>query len=188
MDFPIFKLIIDPDNEVEVNAIALVDRPAIERNFMAFDSQKFQIENEEQRIISGPLMVPDMPIYRNNEEFGEHFVVFDTPTVKQIAINYAKKKYNDQVNLMHAKFIDGVTLFESFLCDKKRGINAMAGFTDLPDGTWFGSMYVENDEAWQQVKDGTFRGFSVEGDFKYIIPKPTPEQLMKKLAEILQHV
>lgn len=189
MEFPIYKLIVDPENDAEVNAISLVDEPAIERDFMAFDKvQRFAIQSEEQRIVSGPLMIPDMPIYRENEDFGQHYVVFDTPTIKSIAINYAKKKYSDQVNIMHSKFIDGVTLFESFLADRSRGINPMKGFDDLPDGTWFGSMYVENDQAWSEVKAGTFRGFSVEGNFKYIIPKPTPEQLIEKLSKIFQLV
>lgn len=191
MEFPIYKLIIDPemDGDLEVNAIALVDRPAIERNFVAFNTQqKFVIASEEQRIVSGPLMVPDMPIYRNNEEFGEHYVVFDAKTIKAVAIKYAKKKYSDQVNVMHDTFIEGVTLFESFLSDASRGINAMKGFEDMPDGTWFGSMYVENDEAWQQVKDGTFRGFSVEGNFGYLMPKKTPEQMVADLMRIFENV
>jgi hypothetical protein len=41
MDYPIYKAVINPDmkSDVEVNFIALVDNPAIEKNFMAF--QKF---------------------------------------------------------------------------------------------------------------------------------------------------
>ena len=191
MDYPIYKLIIDPTEEgkTEVSAIALVDMPAIERNFMAFSKPlKFQIQDEDQRIVSGPLMIPDMPIYRENDDFGQHYIVFDSGTIKQAAIKYAKKKYNDQVNMMHKTFIDGVTLFESFLSDKTRGINPMKGFEDLPDGTWFGSMYVENEQAWQQIKDGTFKGFSVEGDFSYLIPKKTPEQMMEQLAKMLESI
>lgn len=191
MEFPIFKLTIDPseDGQTEVSAIALVDQPAIERNFMAFNSQqRFQVVSEEQRIISGPLMIPDMPIYRENKEFGSHYVVFDAETIKAAAIKYAAKKYSDKVNEMHdqSKFIDGVVLFESFLADNKRGIQCMAGYEDLPDGTWFGSMYVGNDAAWQQVKDGTFKGFSVEGDFSYVIPKPTPEQMLATIQNYFQ--
>ena len=192
MDYPIYKLIIDTseDAKTEVSAIALVDMPAIERNFMAFNAipARFQITNEEQRIVSGPLMIPDMPIYRDNPDFGKHYVVFDAPTIKQVAIKYAKKKYQDQVNVMHSQFIDGVTLFESFLSDKTRGINPMKGYEDLPDGTWFGSMYVENEDAWAEVKNGTFRGFSVEGDFSYLIPKPTAEQMLARLAKMLEAI
>lgn len=190
MEYPIYKLLIDPaeDGDTEVSAIALVDMPAIERNFVAFNSQKqrFNIDSEDQRIISGPLMIPDMPIYRENDQFGKHYVVFDAPTIKAISIKYAKKKYQDKVNYMHSQFVDGITLFESFISDKQRGINALRGFEDTPDGTWFGSMYVENDEAWQQVKDGTFRGFSVEGDFMYYVPKPTPEQMLAQLENLLK--
>ena len=77
MDLPIYKLIISSDleDEAEVDFIALVDRPAIQRNFLAFkERQKFEIISEDKHILSGALMIADMPIYRNNEEFGEHYV------------------------------------------------------------------------------------------------------------------
>ena len=64
----------------------------------------------------------------------------------------------------------------------------MKGYEDLPDGTWFGSMYVENEDAWAEVKNGTFRGFSVEGDFSYLIPKPTAEQMLARLAKMLEAI
>lgn len=187
MELPVYKLSIDFNNPdgAEVSAIALVDMPAIERDFFAFNKVKQYFINEEQRIISGPLMIPDKPIYRENEEFGSHYVMFDAPTIKAIAIKYAKKKYSDQVNEMHSKFVDGVTLFETFISDAARGVQPMKGYEDLPNGTWFGSMYVENDSVWQQVKDGTFRGFSVEGEFKYEPPVMSAEMRLKQLRSIL---
>ena len=46
------------------------------------------------------------------------------------------------------------------------GVNAPKGFENLPDGTWFGFVKVENDKIWNEyVKTGKLKGFSVEGNF-----------------------
>jgi len=145
-----------------------------------FMQQNFAISNEEERIISGVLMIPEKPIYRNDEN-GEYYIKFSADTIKQIAIKYAKKGFQNNVNLMHdsGKVVDGLTLFETFLSSENRGVTAMKGFEDLPQGSWFGSMYVENDEVWADVKAGKFKGFSVEGLFKY---KPNAVDMTAEMA------
>jgi hypothetical protein len=164
-----------------------------QRKLKQIDSEKlskFQVISEDEHIISGPLMVADMPIYRNNEKFGEHYVTFSADTIKQIAIKFAKKKYQNHVNLMHdsSMIIDDCTMFESFIVDKKRGIMPMKGFEDVTDGSWFGSFYVENPEVWKNIKDGFLKGFSVEGVFDYNEPTKTlspEEQALAKISELL---
>jgi len=82
--------------------------------------------------------------------------------------------------------VDGVTMFESFITDPARGINAPAAFKDLPAGTWFGSFAVENDEVWKMVKAGEVKGFSVEGMFDYDAPnEDDAEQQLSELKRIL---
>lgn len=148
---------------------------------------KFSIVNEEKRIISGPLMIADELIYRNNDKFGEHYVKFSADTIKAIAIKFAKKKYQDNVNLMHdpAQKVAGVVMFESWIVDKQRGIMPMQGFEDVADGSWFGSFYVENEEVWQRVKQGEFRGFSVEGLFDYQPPLSYEQEMLMKIKSLL---
>jgi hypothetical protein len=149
---------------------------------------KFQIISEDKHIISGPLIIADMLIYRRNEQFGEHYVRFSADTIKQIAIKWSKRKFNDRVNLMHSADlrVDGVTMFESFITDKSRGIMPIKGYEDVPDGSWFGSFYVENDEVWNQIKQGMYKGFSVEGLFDYEMPqKSAEEQALEKIASLL---
>ena len=149
--------------------------------------QDFKIVNEEKRIISGPLMLADELIYRNNDKMGEHYVKFSADTIKQIAIKFAKKKYQNHVNLMHdpEQKVKGVTMFESWLTDNERGIMPMKGFEGVANGSWFGSFYVENDKVWNQVKAGDFRGFSVEGMFDYEQPLTAEENALKKISELL---
>lgn len=148
--------------------------------------QGFAIQNEEQHIISGPLMLADTPIYRNNDKFGEHYVTFTPETIKEIAIKFSKKGYQKNVNLMHDQNmqVEGLVMFESFIVDKARGILPMAGYEDAKDGSWFGSFYVENEQVWQLIKDGKVKGFSVEGYFDYAAPNKEESYAEKKLREL----
>jgi len=147
----------------------------------------FQVVNEEERIISGPLMLADQLIYRNNDQFGEHYVKFSADTIKAIAIKWSKRGNMAKVNLMHDsnKVVDGVTMFESFIVDKKRGIMPMVGFEDVADGSWFGSFYVENPKVWDKIKSGELKGFSVEGMFDYESALTPEEDALNKIAKLL---
>lgn len=195
---PIYNLEIvsDLESDVEVDYVALVDKPAIEKNFLAFRDQQqvqtFAIQNEEEHIISGPLMLADTPIYRNDEN-GEYYVVFSKDTIKQIAQKFFSKGYQSNVNLMHdsGQKLEGLVMFESFIVDHKRGILPMKGFENVPDGSWFGSFKVNNQAAWQMIKDGLVKGFSVEGLFSYKkadIQAKEVEQLWSQIQEILSQV
>ena len=190
-DLPIYELRIDEndDSTVEVDFVALVDRPAIGRSFLAFNDQHrqtFAIQDEEQRIISGPLMLADSPIYRNDDR-GEYYVTFTKDTIKQIAQKFFRKGYQNNVNLMHddGEMLVGLTMFESFITDEKRGIKPMAAFADVPDGSWFGSFKVDNDGAWEMIKDGKVKGFSIEGVFNYRRAESIDEKSEKLWSQIL---
>ncbi len=146
----------------------------------------FAIQDEEKRIISGPLMVANQRIFRVDSDGFEYEVYFSPDTIKKIAIKMAKKGFQNNVNLMHDSDmqLQGVTLFEIFQSDKERGIMPMKGFEDLADGSLFGSMYVDNAEAWQLIKDGKVKGFSVEGNFG-MRSKDKYEEQMEQIISIL---
>lgn len=184
---PVYEMVIDPNaaSDVEVNFIAFVDKPAIERNFLTFAAEKSYFAlNEEQRIVSGPAMVAESLIYRRDQQ-GEYNVFFSADTIKQIALKFFKKDYQKNLNLFHDPNLplDGVTIFESFVSDKSRGIQPMKGFEDLPDGSWFISAKIENDQLWAKIKSGEVKGFSVEGIFSYIT-KQKHGATFEELAEL----
>ena len=157
-----------------------------ERKLAQIDRKAFAIQDEEKRIISGPLMIANQKIFRTDPEMGDYEVYFSPETIKKIAIKMAKKGFHNNVNLMHNADmkVPGVTLFEVFQSDKSRGIRPMKGYEDLADGTLFGSMYVENPVAWQMIKDGFIKGFSVEGNFGMKKKDEYAEQF-QKIVEIL---
>jgi len=193
MELPIYELMIseDPTDNAEVNFVSLVERPAIQKNWQAFNNKvNFSIANEERRIISGAIMLADTPIYRRDDSHGEYFVIFSKETIFQIVQRYFKNKYQFNVNINHRQdmVLDDVYMFESFISDKSRGILPMKGFEDAPDGSWFGSMKVDNDYAWSEAKSGNLNGFSVEGIFEYSKKPRREEQILEEVKKILSEV
>lgn len=194
MELPLYMLEISDDlnDDAEVQFVSLVDRPAIQKNWNAFkNEQKFQIISEDKHIISGCAMLADTPIFRSDATFGDYYVAFSKDTITKIVQKYFKKGYQNNVNLMHDpnQIETGVTMFESFISDKARGIMPMAGFEDAPDGSWFVSMLVENDSVWEKVKQGMVNGFSIEGIFNYAPPEMSKEaQVMNQIYKILEEV
>lgn len=193
MELPIYELMISDDfnDDAEVNFVALVDKPAVQRNWNAFKEKvNFQIISDEKRIISGLLMLSDTPIFRSDATNGDYYVTFSKETIFKIAQRFFKKGYQANVNLMHeaSMQVDGLTMFESFISDKDRGIAPMKGFEDAPDGSWFGSFKVDNKEVWQMIKDGKVRGFSVEGIFEYQKVKSKEQELIDNIKEILSQI
>lgn len=187
----LLDIVEDESSEVEVDFVALVDNPAIEKSFLAFaEKEIFAIVDEDEHIITGALMLADTPIYRRDQT-GEYYVVFTKETIKKIAQKFFKKGYQKNVNLQHqdGSKVDGLTMFESWIVDSNRGVLAMKGFEDVPDGSWFGSFKVENEEVWALIKEGKVKGFSVEGIFNYTKKEKSKEEvMMSEIINILSDV
>jgi hypothetical protein len=189
---PIYTLVLKDDAEDSgVNYVALVDEPAIEQNWFAFakDNEfKFAVMDDDRKIITGPLMIADLPIYRRNKKMGEFYVVFDKGQIELMVQKFFKMGYQSSVNEQHdpKKLVDGVTMFESFIVDEQRGILPPKGFEKATQGSWFGSYKVDNPEIWAKVKDGSFMGFSVEGMFDLVPQKPTLESEIISIIESIQ--
>ena len=180
------ELVIDDEEGVEF--ISLVDTPAIESDFLAFKKEdfKFKIQNEEKRIVSGYFMIADLPMLRmrNDTVF---YCVFRKHTIEKIVNKFMKEGLTNQTNLMHDSQADGVYIIESLIIDKKRGVLAPENFEKVPDGSWWGSMRVENEDIWQQVKDGTFKGFSVEGIFSSSKELNLQTRIVAKIREVIKN-
>ena len=90
----IIELIINEEDEFGVQAISLVDAPAIEENWLTLKSQdlKLQAVDQDKRILIGASLVPNRPIYRTDGE-EEWYVHISQETVKQVAYKFMKQGY-----------------------------------------------------------------------------------------------
>jgi hypothetical protein len=164
----IIELILDEDSKVSgIDAISIVEAPAIESNFIALSNHqvKFATVDTEKRILMGPALIPNRPIYRNQD--GEEFYVyFSKSTIEKAMQLYLKKGNQGNATLEHDGKIQGLTLVESWIkVDAEKDKSAAYGMND-PVGTWYVSMKVDNEEIWNEyVKSGKVKGFSIEGFF-----------------------
>lgn len=172
-ELPIYRLRPN-DDETAFNweYTAFVDKPATAELFMAFDETKnyfeFKTMDEEKRIVMGPIMVANLPIYRKDPQTHEEFlVVFYPEDIDALLQKHYKQKLNDQTNPMHNRELafDGVFMYQNWITNKEMNIGVPKGFNDLPDGSLFGVFKVDNDQVWEDVKAGKYKGFSIEGKF-----------------------
>lgn len=135
--------------------ISVVEDPAIEEDFIKLKSDKLYKFTKDQQILIGPALVPDKPIYRNDEH-GEYYISFDASSIKQIAADYLK---NLEVSIDHEHSINA-TVLESWIKESENDKSVDYGF-DLPVGTWFVKIHIDNEEVWQDIKNNKY-GFSIE--------------------------
>jgi hypothetical protein len=187
MKLPVYKLDINEfDEETGIDFVSLVENAAIQKDFLAFSETpiKFAIQDEEKRIVTGAAMIADLPIYRRDDIRGEYYVVFDKESIFKIAKKWARSNQYNSVNAHHkTPIMNGVSLFESYIIDRERGVMPPKGFEEVADGSWFVSYLIDNDDVWAKVKSGEFKGFSVEGVFDF--PEGQEEQLIEQMKEIL---
>lgn len=168
-NLPVFQAVINDDEEGMLR-ISLVDAPAVMSDFMKFAEQKpvqlFSIEDEDKRLVYGVVMRADFPIYRVDPYGKEFYMIFKADTIRKMAQKYLAEGRQNEVNLMHVdgSEVSGVEMVQFFIKDTAKGV-APAGFDNIADGSLFAEFHVTNDEVWAQVKDGTFKGFSLEGIF-----------------------
>lgn len=160
---PLYEVVFNDENSV-FNWVSIVTEPAIMENFIQLskqDDERIRLKvNKENRIVSGPALIPGEPIYRN--QGGQRFyITWTADTIKQVAINFFQHNRQNEGNVEHAVPVNGITFFESYILNKDRGI-VPKEFADLPDGTWMLSAKVNNDEVWNMVTDGTLTGFSID--------------------------
>jgi uncharacterized protein YfcZ (UPF0381/DUF406 family) len=169
MDLPIIELTLE-DLEQGVDATALVENPAIQRNWMAFKEHKsyeFKTHDNDKRILAGALMVADFPMYRNMNG-KEFFVKFSSETIEQLADRMVLNNKLTAFNFEHdsKKELADMHIQQFFIINTELGVNTPIGFEELPNGSLFAFVKVNNEQVWNDyVKTGIVKGFSIEGNF-----------------------
>lgn len=180
---PVYKAEIIDDG-TGMTAISLVDRPAVEKDFLTLAAQAapalFAVEDEERQLLWGVVCRADFPIYRRDDTYGEYYLVFSADTIRQLAEQYLAEGRQNTVDLQHdGQMVEGVQLVQFVIKDTARGV-VPAGFDDVADGSLFAEFHVTDPDIWDQVKAGDFNGFSLEGYFNYV---PTRHEMAAAKVE-----
>ena len=166
----IVELIIQDENqELAIDAISLVTSPAIEQDFVFFGKEKnnltFAKVDEEKRMLVSPALIPNKNIFRHDPNTdSDYYVYFSKDTVRKASELYLKHNNHHKATYQHQDRVSGVLTVESWIKEGDSDKSKLYGY-DLPNGTWFVKMKIENDELWQEIKSGNLRGLSIEGYF-----------------------
>lgn len=185
---PIYKYIVNENDETGVDFNAMVDVPAHMKGFVAFgENNRIRYEfNEEQRMVTGVMISAGTPIYRSSRgDIPAHYGIFDKHYINVIRKKFHKNNFNNNVNEMHdsQKVMQGVYMVESYVIgNSPMSAKAPEVFAsqNLQEGTWIATYYIESDVVWSKVKSGKFYGFSVEGIFDHELVKIKMKNKMSK--------
>ena len=173
----IIELIIDEENEISgIEAISIVENPAIEEDFIALKEHKEVVLAEvdaEKRILMGPALIPNKKIFRKGEDDdNDYYIYFSEDTVRKASELFFIKSKHQNSTFEHSFELSDMSVVESWLIEDPNKDKAAAYGFDLPKGTWMVSMKVLNDDVWRAVKEGEVKGFSIEGYFADGIERP----------------
>jgi hypothetical protein len=182
-NFKIIELILDEDQEMTgVEAISVVENPAIEEDFVALKSEEIKLAevNKEKRILMGALLIPNKPIYRRSGE-DEYYIYFSKETVAKASQMYLVNGNQNNSTMEHQYDLKGLSLVESWLVEDEVHDKSRKYGMNVPLGTWMGAVKVNNEEVWNDyVKTGKVKGFSIEGYFADKMERPKESVAMSQ--------
>ena len=185
----IIELVLDEENnEIGIEAISVVENPAIEEDFIALNSNIIELAeaDKEKKLLVGALLIPNKPIYRRSGD-EEYYIYFSKDTVVKASQMYLQNGNQSKATLEHDHEINGLTLVESWIVEDEVHDKSRKFGMNVPVGTWMGSVKVNNDEVWNDfVKTGKVKGFSIEGYFadRMERPKEPIADLQEELSAI----
>lgn len=167
-DLDIFELFIDEEAEKGgIEAISIVENPAIEEDFVVLSSQQVKLAevSKEKRILMGPALIPNKKIYRRSGD-KEYYITFSEETVRKASQLFLTRGKQNNSTLEHEETLEDLSVVESWIIEDDKADKSRAYGLNLPVGTWMVSVKVNNDEIWQEfVKTERVKGFSIEGFF-----------------------
>ena len=177
---PLYRAEIDADDTTTgMFVISLVDSPATMSDFMAFNEDKrlmtYNVESDEKRQVFGLVMAADMPIYRRDDNGFEYYITYSKETIALMAEKYLKMSLQNNVDTQHSfELEDGIFMNQLFVKDTEKGVSPK-GYEDYKDGSLFAQFHIANDSVWDEVKKGTYKGFSLAGVFNVEPKEETKE-------------
>jgi|TARA_R110002033_G_scaffold142571_1_gene180863 hypothetical protein len=196
----IIELVIDENEELfGIEAISVVENPAIEEDFIALKNQdqiRLAEVSKEKRILMGAALIPDKPIYRKSDD-NEFYIYFSKDTVAKASQMFLQAGNQGQATMEHAtEKLEGMTVVESWIIEDEVHDKSRKYGLDMPVGTWMISIKCTNDEVWAKVKEQKIRGFSIEGYFadrlsnrpldKQVDQLTEDDKLLNEILDVLQ--
>lgn len=190
-------MLLGEDDLLGVNAVSLVNTPAIQSDWIALADQKpilLAEVSKDKQVLLGAALIPDKPIFRKGENGAEDFYIyFSKETIAKTAQNFFKNNNQNNATLEHDVKLAGMTIFESWIVeDSKQDKSAKYGL-NLPEGTWAISMKVNDKDVWDNyVKNDKVFGFSIEGQFSNALRRESDmnfsDEVLDKTLDMIRQI
>ena len=192
----LYELLIDENDLLlsGVNAISIVENPAIQSDFIALADQKpilLAEVDKDRQILMGAALIPSKPIYRKDGD-EEYYVYFSKETIAKTAEAFFRNNNQNNATLEHAEVLDNMTVFESWIVEDPEFDKSKKYGLEVPAGTWMVSMKVDDKDVWDNyVKDNKVFGFSIEGKFANVLRKESSDmdfsdQVLDKTLDVIR--
>lgn len=188
----IVELVIDEKDKLSgIDAVSVVESPAIEENFIALNKHVIELKeiDAEKKILMGAALIPDKQIFRRNKD-EEYYIFFSKDTVRKASELFLMNSNQNNATYEHDQKLKGLSVVESWIIEDSKTDKSRLYNFDLPVGTWMISMKVNNEDVWNDVKLGKVKGFSIEGYFadklEMSLQEQEEQELINKIVEILK--
>jgi hypothetical protein len=192
----LYELLIDENDLLlsGVNAISIVENPAIQSDFIALADQKpilLAEVDKDRQILMGAALIPSKPIYRKDGD-EEYYVYFSKETIAKTAEAFFRNNNQNNATLEHAEVLDNMTVFESWIVEDPEFDKSKKYGLEVPAGTWMVSMKVDDEDVWDNyVKDNKVFGFSIEGKFANVLRRESSDmdfsdQVLDKTLDMIR--
>lgn len=165
---PVYEIVVNDGDETGISLLSLVDEPAISLKGMMFSESSsmmsFKDIEGDKQIIVGPALIPNMKIYREDEKFGQYFVVFTEETIEKMVEKFNRFGSNRKINIDHSnRMVDAFIMEDWIVEDEVYDKSRKFGF-EVPKGTYMVKVKIDDTDFWnEEVKGNGKFGFSIEG-------------------------
>lgn len=184
-------MLIEDMQKGGVFAISLVEHPAMEEDFIMLSSDVIELKviDESKRTVLGIAMTPEKRIPRRiKNEIGtiENVdVFFSEETIELTSQMFMKNLNANEVTVNHEKPIEGATVVESWIVENPEMDKSNIYNLNAVKGAWVVKMKIYNNQIWDEIQKGTYKGFSIEGRYGMTAELSEDEQMLAKLKELL---
>lgn len=201
MIVPVIEMVLNPEDKSKgVKTISLVDKPAIESNFLFLSKENkpryiaLAEENASgksyQQVVHGLALIPDKLILRFTEDGAPFQIYFTAETIDAIRKKFHKEQQDQNVNTQHdSKSYIKAYMFEDFIVDSKaRQEDLKLKGIDAPIGSWYVKYQIEDKADFQKVLDGEFKGFSIEAEMDSLFKTQIIQQQNQEVMNIKEEL
>lgn len=186
-EIKVVELVIENEKD-GVYAMSLVSKPAIMENFV-FLSEQFEIKMAEslvdKNILYGAALVPNLKILRKDENNNPYYIFLSEETIRKVSQLFFINGNQSNATVQHLHKVEGVTIVEAWMVEDENNDKSNIYNLGLPKGAWVIGQKIDNPDVREQIKNGTLKGFSIEGRFSEKTELSAEEVILNEILEIL---